>query len=567
MALALRISTMSLEFQHHTLSEKILANLVELVIPSYTSKGNFKMDAGTTNTIDWNFTRVHPVDWVPQDDEQYQDSTKWSNNMWHRILVSAFVDRWQYRTDGCRFSYQSDNGYFPPIEENCYIIKCDVKYTENTNGAITGYINVGIGSSFTSFAPPRPSNARTITYICDGDDTFQNDSMVQDVRSGMTVALKGLPPIWETSKAGWTAFGWAETRGGPTKYAFGEEIMMGDEDMTLYVAWYRTITIYANGSCPNVAQTFNVQTSFTFPPLPSAWTGCGEIFAGYGLSSGTNIISYRPGDTITITSSTPLVYYSLWASTKAVYVFQTPGADVLNIGSISSFAGLTVYMQAGGGGGANNDHQFDFAGGGGGGGQFRKFVVKDVRSSYQLYVGAGGASYVNGGNSSFGTPSDPFYTIATGGFAGQWVSIGPPPLPEAPVGGPGGYGGYGLGDIVQNGGKGGDGAMGLGLNSHGGDGESVGGGVGGAKGLGGTNYGVPSDAGGGGGGSGTSTVLSAYGINIISTGGQGGGQNDNTGHPGGSGGGGGGAGATSGTTAWSGGAGGNGYIVVLVHGM
>jgi len=347
--LSIRIAKQILVFQNYTLSDNITTTLTEIEIPTFTSEKNLKIDLGTEETFDFKFWRVHPHDWVPADDLS-TDSTIWSNRKWYEVFLSDYVDRWQMRTDGATLSYQSDVGFHLSFEVNGYITYADITANINGNGDISGNVKFSVGSAYVKHAPPRPENMRVITYICDGDGDMKTRSIITYARLGESINLITPSQEWLNSKTNYVASGWTTTSGGTQMWTFGQSRIVGSapfggSDEIYYLAWIQripvTVRIYAGGSCGGVSNLYSmyIGDTFTFPALPSGWTGCGTNFIGYG-PSGSSLL-YPVGSSIVLDSSMVtggfITFYARWEYLITIYGGGTCTGQSVQFSSPSSF--------------------------------------------------------------------------------------------------------------------------------------------------------------------------------------------------------------------------------------
>ncbi|OQY13628.1 MAG: hypothetical protein B6I31_00830 [Desulfobacteraceae bacterium 4572_19] len=232
--------------------------------------------------------------------------------------------------------------------------------------------------------------------------------------------------------------------------------------------------------------------------------------------------------------------------------------------------GYIEYLIVGGGGGGGYVSNVGGGGGGGAGGFLTNglmdFPVSLSTPNYSVVVGAGGASFTNGENSSFGTEliaigggrggsPTPGSATSGGSGGGGWGRLLPSGVGESGTSGQGNSGGNGIGhnatERYQNGGGGG-GAGGAGLI-----GVLAGGGAGGPGIVSAISGSSRTYAGGGGGGNRTSGVGGAGGAG---GGGAGGSNSDGIAGLENTGGGGGGAGQQN--SPHVGGAGGSGIVII-----
>lgn len=141
--------------------------------------------------------------------------------------------------------------------------------------------------------------------------------------------------------------------------------------------------------------------------------------------------------------------------------FITPGAQVWTVPS----GVFQITVEVWGGGGSGGEGAGNESGGGGGGGAFAKKNTFSVvpGTSYDLFVGAGGANVTNGQDSWFNSPT---FLKATGGSYGLAGDPGP--------GGSGGLAANCIGDVSYSGGNGANGIYSPGGGYGGGGGSSAG---------------------------------------------------------------------------------------------
>ena len=241
------------------------------------------------------------------------------------------------------------------------------------------------------------------------------------------------------------------------------------------------------------------------------------------------------------------------AAGNTIHTFYTSGV-------LSPLSSLSAsYLIVAGGGGGNQGYNGGSGGGGAGGMQTGSGTIIDTNSTYLVSVGAGGAAYTSGSNSSFSlvTASVGGGTGSTAGGTGATGGSGGGGSPGAITNGTGGAGTSGQGNaggagytnaatIWNGGGGGGAGGAGVAATSSGGGN----GGAGLANSISGTSI---TYAGGGAGGVASGTPGS---------GGSGGGGAANTSGTANTGGGGGGAS----TSAFTPGAGGSGIVIIAYAG-
>ena len=110
----------------------------------------FQLETGNTMQYDISFKRKNPVN----HDNTSTDSTNWSNRKWYNEMT-ALIDRWQMKTDGCKITYKPDvtNPYVPAIDANGYIKVLTRNYTSKFNEIIEGTIQFVVGTIYTMKSP------------------------------------------------------------------------------------------------------------------------------------------------------------------------------------------------------------------------------------------------------------------------------------------------------------------------------------------------------------------------------------------------------------------------------
>lgn len=126
----------------------------------------FQLETGSTMQYNISFKRKNPSN----HDNASTDSTKWSNRKWYNEMT-ALVDRWQMKTDGCRLTYEPDvtNPYVPAINVNGYIKILTRKYTNKFNELIEGSIQFIVGTIYvikSLKAQPDQKEYVPVTLMC-----------------------------------------------------------------------------------------------------------------------------------------------------------------------------------------------------------------------------------------------------------------------------------------------------------------------------------------------------------------------------------------------------------------
>lgn len=127
-------------------SDTIRFELKTMKIPSMSSSSTFAYDKGASQTLNISFTRRNPdVEEIPN------DSRTWNNTKWVRRL-SALIDRWQMRTDGCRFTFIPKDENVDEWDEyndiNGYISTMKFKWSAGVPDVITCDLSFLVGSTY-----------------------------------------------------------------------------------------------------------------------------------------------------------------------------------------------------------------------------------------------------------------------------------------------------------------------------------------------------------------------------------------------------------------------------------
>lgn len=163
----------------------------------------FQLETGSTLQYTISFKRKSPEEF----DNESKDSTHWSNAHWY-TAITALVDRWQMRTDGCRMMYKPSitNPYVPQIDVNGYIKMLTRKYSNKFNELIEGTIQFIVGTMYV-LSPVRdtvPDQQKYITLILhsgvsdEGDKKryFLDDVIYCIPTSISSFKLPTTPPEW-----------------------------------------------------------------------------------------------------------------------------------------------------------------------------------------------------------------------------------------------------------------------------------------------------------------------------------------------------------------------------------
>ncbi len=211
-----------------------------------------------------------------------------------------------------------------------------------------------------------------------------------------------------------------------------------------------TLTVNPNGGVLNGTtnnSTFNIAYGSTETILNP--TRSGYVFAGWTLSgagssmNGTTFTMGYENATLTANWASPIPTYTYTGSSQLIddgngnwrIKFLTSGTlTFTNLGT--GVNGIDVFLVGGGGGGRTGSQRVNGAGGGGGGyTTTKKGHTVSAGSSYNIVIGAGGATNSNGGTSSaFG------FSAAGGKYGAPGASNFEA---EVAIGGNGGSGGGG----------------------------------------------------------------------------------------------------------------------------
>ena len=290
-----------------------------------------------------------------------------------------------------------------------------------------------------------------------GKYASQENTVVYYVNSGKSIDL--LTP----TKVGYAFSGW--TVSGTDSSLKDSTFVMGSTDTTLTANWRLTtytLTVNPNGGVLNGTtnnSTYNIASGSTETILNPTRTG--YVFAGWTVSGQGSSMS---GTTFTMGYENATLTAN-WASSKPTYTytgssqliddgngnwrikFLTSGTlTFTNLGT--GVNGIDVFLVGGGGGGRTGSQSVNGAGGGGGGyTTTKKGHTISAGSSYNIVIGAGGATNSNGGTSSaFG------FSAAGGKYGSPGSSnFGV----EVAIGGNGGSGGGGGTSYQGYGGNGG----------------------------------------------------------------------------------------------------------------
>jgi len=318
-----RKDDIKLVFESNELTDTITTNLMELSLPTLTTKNNLRMDLGNTEAIDFKWHRTQPTKWTEGDDIQYADSEKWSNRKWLEVLTGTFIDRWQMNTDGCKINYIATGAdHQMSFTLNGYIKACNFKYDISSPSVVSGNMKIQIGSAYTRVTPSRPENMRKITYVCE-DDHGALHTVVMYARDGETIRLIAVPVEWVNMREGFRAVGWMFNGGhDPLDPSTEEPVYMPrtqvklgspgwEGDIILHLGWAESHPVKikyvsgGTGSHSNVDERYELRSydMYDFLPLPVGWESDGDSFNGWGIQQSNDphdVIMYQPYQTIVL---------------------------------------------------------------------------------------------------------------------------------------------------------------------------------------------------------------------------------------------------------------------------
>ena len=153
-------------------TETYTAKLTVLPIAPFGYGGTFCMDTGVSKKITLNYTRaglpypLNPRAPTPREcDDNNNDSRRWSNGKWISEM-KVLLNRWQMRDNGSelyllrpgegRLTETGDSDNYDPmrkfytkiIGDNCYITSFPINYTNSMPQAISGSIELAIGTLY-----------------------------------------------------------------------------------------------------------------------------------------------------------------------------------------------------------------------------------------------------------------------------------------------------------------------------------------------------------------------------------------------------------------------------------
>lgn len=167
-------------------SEAMSKSCLVTPLVSLTVDDTFVVETSSQMVYTFQFSRVQPVDWEEEDDNQTADPNLWSNAKWCNYII-AMVNRWQARTNGFKLFYtpDDDNPYIPEINDpgtdaglNGYIKSLQLDYSEGDNTRITGSMEYHVGTMYVQVEHPDPTTTveRTDFQVLMSNNRTASDS-------------------------------------------------------------------------------------------------------------------------------------------------------------------------------------------------------------------------------------------------------------------------------------------------------------------------------------------------------------------------------------------------------
>ena len=307
-----------------TVSKTYRSNLSVFPIACYGYDRTFAMDLGTSMDLSLSYIRVEPPNASPTHDGATSDSREWTNEKWLSAL-RALQNRWQMRTNGQTFyllnsSSQEDRGSATTYKEmknvNCYISSAPVTYSTMGPHAISGSLNLQIGTLYPKKETPA---MKKVTFALGGAYANQWPNYTETVEAiypeqGLIV-LPGYDP-WGPVKIEWgqdnlpkkvySIIGWAVNGNTNPEDLFqpGKPISVSIlQGPTPTIVAITDMTDLANGSIKYAFGPSNTQTSysntFTVVPDENAPSGAADVgmivIGGGGGGAGSRTIAYAEG--------------------------------------------------------------------------------------------------------------------------------------------------------------------------------------------------------------------------------------------------------------------------------
>lgn len=154
--------------------------------------------------------------------------------------------------------------------------------------------------------------------------------LVEDGASSVSVAISSTAP----TRSGYDFAGWSKTNGSTTAaYQPGGRITLTSSSTTLYAVWEEVATVntfilefdtVGGAGGPGRISVSDTTASKTTNIPDGRPVKQGYNFAGWGESSGTGTVRYQPGDSITLSPGTK-VLYAVWTQDSYVLLLDTAG--------------------------------------------------------------------------------------------------------------------------------------------------------------------------------------------------------------------------------------------------
>lgn len=124
-------------------------------IVSKGMRNSFPVENGNSQTINVSFTRHDPgtTEYDTSNSTSLETTRKWSNAKWYKE-VSAAIDRWQMRSNGCELTYtpNEDGDSWPGFTIGGYIKSITRLYRNDYNEVITGTLRLTVGTMYVNDA-------------------------------------------------------------------------------------------------------------------------------------------------------------------------------------------------------------------------------------------------------------------------------------------------------------------------------------------------------------------------------------------------------------------------------
>ncbi len=131
-----------------SVQDNLKSGITKTPIPTMHAENTFVFDNGITESFTLRFCRVNPH---AEFDEE--DSLTWSNAFWMNRL-SAFINRWQLKTDGCKLRFQpmddtEEAEEYDSIDDlNVYLSQLRFDWKAGEPEMISGSVTIKVGSIY-----------------------------------------------------------------------------------------------------------------------------------------------------------------------------------------------------------------------------------------------------------------------------------------------------------------------------------------------------------------------------------------------------------------------------------